>query len=167
MPPQSIAACIDSHVLRRVSESCAASLTSQRQNRIVRLAMVCCCKCRRMYDHITLVLPQLPPGVSMAEVVQDSEEAELIAAAAADTVSPAQVADCAFWHAQTSRLIPVVATAPALHQPWMGNPTMPFPAHLWPCVFGAYRTGCAHTRYKANIHSEVLWNMPHSVRMRW
>lgn len=46
---------------------------------------------RRMYDHITLALPQLPPGVSMAEVVQDSEEAELIAAAAADTVSPAQV----------------------------------------------------------------------------
>ena len=46
---------------------------------------------RRMYDSITLGLPQLPPGVSMAEVVQDSEERELIAAAAADHVTPAQV----------------------------------------------------------------------------
>lgn len=44
-----------------------------------------------MYDSITLGLPQLPPGVSMAEVVQDSEELELIAAAAADCVTPAQV----------------------------------------------------------------------------
>lgn len=44
-----------------------------------------------MYDSITLGLPQLPPGVSMAEVVQDSEEAELIAAAAADRITPAQV----------------------------------------------------------------------------
>ena len=46
---------------------------------------------RRMYDSITLGLPQLPPGVSMAEVVQDSEERELIAAAAADRVTAAQV----------------------------------------------------------------------------
>ena len=44
-----------------------------------------------MYDSITLGLPQLPPGVSMAEVVQDSEELELIAAAAADRVTAAQV----------------------------------------------------------------------------
>jgi hypothetical protein len=44
-----------------------------------------------MYDSITLGLPQLPPGVSMAEVVQDSEERDLIAAAAADRVTSAQV----------------------------------------------------------------------------
>ena len=43
-----------------------------------------------MYDAIVTGMGELPPGVSLAEVVVDSEEAELIAAAAAGNISAAQ-----------------------------------------------------------------------------
>ena len=47
--------------------------------------------CRRMYDAITLQSPELPSGVTMVDVVRDSDEAELLPVAADGTVLAQQV----------------------------------------------------------------------------
>lgn len=44
-----------------------------------------------MYDAIVAGASELPAGVQIADVVHDSDRTDLIAAAAADTVTDAQV----------------------------------------------------------------------------